>query len=374
MEVQMQTRYKTIDIMKGIMILSVAVYHLVYRVQDGIMDSALRGMTYLLLPVFFVLSGYFYKKGNDNLIKSIFMRLRKFALAPAITAAVLIVVLAPYYIFLQEGYTFHTWVSDALTTFIRPELMEQFLPDYASVGTLFNNLSSVWYIWAMIWASIVFYAVAHFTEDSITKLSIASAILLVVGTVMYIFLPPMSWSLELAPLYAFFMMTGLIFRKMDLIEKAREINIFASLAIAIAAAVSHVFIFRFFGSDQLYRSFFGEYNVLSVLFFVLQTFIGGYVILTVARILRKFDPIGKPLSWVGSHTLVFLIFNGVIGGLASDLLRTYNKMGPNWYVDPLTAEILIKSIITCIISIAGCAALSLLNDKLKERFKKTGKA
>lgn len=370
----MQTRYKTIDIMKGIMILSVAVYHLVYRVQDGIMDSALRGMTYLLLPVFFVLSGYFYKKGNDNLIKSIFMRLRKFALAPAITAAVLIVVLAPYYIFLQEGYTFHTWVSDALTTFIRPELMEQFLPDYASVGTLFNNLSSVWYIWAMIWASIVFYAVAHFTEDSITKLSIASAILLVVGTVMYIFLPPMSWSLELAPLYAFFMMTGLIFRKMDLIEKAREINIFASLAIAIAAAVSHVFIFRFFGSDQLYRSFFGEYNVLSVLFFVLQTFIGGYVILTVARILRKFDPIGKPLSWVGSHTLVFLIFNGVIGGLASDLLRTYNKMGPNWYVDPLTAEILIKSIITCIISIAGCAALSLLNDKLKERFKKTGKA
>lgn len=366
----MKTRNKTIDIIKGIMILSVTVYHLVYRPQNGIIDTALREMTYLLLPLFFVLSGYFYKRVSDNIFKSIVERLSKFALWPAITSAAVLLILAPYYIFVFKGYDFHTWVSDALTTFIRPELMEQFLPDYAAVGALFNNLSSVWFIWAMIWASIVFYIIVHFTEDSILKSSIAAGVLFVVGTVMYIFLPPMSWSLEIAPLYACFMMLGYIIRKIDLIEKLMKVNIFLSLGIAVAAAVAHAFIFKYFGSDQLYRSFFGEYNVQSVVFFVIQTFIGGYVLLTLARIFMKVDLLGKSISWVGAHTLVFLIFNAVIGGLASDLLQTYNKMGPDWYVDPLTPQIVIKSIITCIIAIAGCTGIALLNDRLKKAAKK----
>ena len=68
-------------------------------------------------------------------------------------------------------------------------------------------------------------------------------------------------------------------------------------------------------------------------------------------------------------TLVILLFHCLIGGIAADIMHTYNKPGPDWYVDPLTAETVIKSIISFIVAIAGSCGLAALNDKLKARKK-----
>ena len=359
-------RNKTMDIIKAILILSVTVYHLVYGAQN--FDIVTQEMIYLSIPLFFMLSGYFYKKRGEGIVRPLGNRLKKLLLWPAITTTVVLILLCPYYMTVHS-YTFKDWLSDFLTTFIRPELMGKILPDYLSSGCLYKNMSTVWFIWALVWASILFYIVIPFVRDSMPKTVAAALILLTGGGVLYIFLPPLSWSLGVVPLYTGIMFLGFILSRFDIDAKLKEVNIVLSVVIAVAAAVVHYIIFGAFGSDQLYRSFFGGHDPISVLLFVLQILIGFYFLHVIARLLEKTGPFGMALSWIGRHTLVSLIFHGVIGGLVSDLIGTYDKMGADWYVDPLTPYIVIKSVIVCITAVAGCSGLSLINDRLKQKYK-----
>ena len=60
--------------MKGIMILLVMMFHIIYRPKNGVLDIALREMIYLSMPLFFLLSGYFYRKKGECKIKCVSYR------------------------------------------------------------------------------------------------------------------------------------------------------------------------------------------------------------------------------------------------------------------------------------------------------------
>ncbi|SCW30979.1 Fucose 4-O-acetylase [Ruminococcaceae bacterium YRB3002] len=363
-------RIAVIDIMKGVMIIIIAVFHIVYRPMDSVVDIALQGSTYLFIPLFFILSGYFYRY-DKSVIPSVGTRLKKFALPIVGSSLAILVILCPYYM-LVHGYTPHQWISDLLTTYLRPELMSWILPSYSDVGPLFENVSPVWYIWALVMATVVFYFVMNLVHNDSIKILVMAGVLFVIGSITYVTLPPMSWSLTNTPVYAGLMMIGFLLNKHKVLQKLYEFNLAVSFVIATAAFVIHFFIYKYLGFAQMYRSVYDhDHTFYATAVFIVQAFIGGYAMLTYARVVEKIKPLSVALQWVGRHTPEIIVTHYVFGGLASDLLRNYNKCGVNWYLDDLTPEIIIKSAIACVIALAGSFLVGYLNDifwgKYKER-------
>ena len=74
---QKKERSNIIDIMKAIMIISVVIYHLIYRQMHGMFDNIIREMIYLSMPLFFLFAGAFYKDYGGTYLHNLRMRLRK---------------------------------------------------------------------------------------------------------------------------------------------------------------------------------------------------------------------------------------------------------------------------------------------------------
>ena len=367
---QKKERSNTIDIVKAIMIISVVIYHLIYRQMHGMFDNIIREMIYLSMPLFFLFAGAFYKDDGDTFLKSLRKRLRKMLVMVLITTAVLLVLFGPYYILVYDEFTSKNWLGDILQTYLRPELMAIILPDMTG-EQLFNNISPVWFIWALAFATMVFFAVMRVVKDDNKKMFISIAVLLIVGAVCQEMIPHFSWSIQLAPFYAGIMMIGLALRRYDALEKIKKINLGLSTVIMIVAGVIHYFIFMKLGSDCIYQSILGDHGYLSDLMFVVQIFFGGFVLVTLARIIDLSEYSKLAFAWVGRHTLVILIFHCLLGGIAMDIMHAYNKPGPYWYLDPLPTSVVVKSVISFVVGFGGCVALAVINDKLKAKYKKT---
>ena len=156
-------------------------------------------------------------------------------------------------------------------------------------------------------------------------------------------------------------------KKNQVVEILCEKQVLILIPLAVVAGVIHFFIFDRFGSDLIYMSNLGEHGYLSVVAFILQVFIGGFALMTVAILLEKIKGIGDGIDWIGRHTLVILLLHCLIGGIVADILHTYNKPGPDWYISPLTSEIVIKSLISFVVSLAGCIGIGWFNDYLKKK-------
>ena len=366
------TRNGVIDIMKGVMIISIVLYHLIYRVQDGIGDRILCGFVYLFIPLFFLLTGYFYRKKDGSLIPAIIRRMKALILPAVLTVGVLLLLFGPYYLAFHEEYSVSVWLGDILTTYLRPQLMLLIAPN-GSVGLLYHNLSPVWFIWTMGFASLIFYPIAGLLYDSTKKLCIAAGVLVVTGAILYALVPELSWSLQLAPLYAGIMLIGAILGKHKVIDKLCTVGARLSIFITIAAFAIHIPIYGFTGTDLLYIGRLQQGDLTSFvsgLIFPVQTLIGGYVILSLARLINALPKISGLLEWIGRHTMVILLFHCLIGGIACDMMHTFNRPGPEWYHSPVTSDMYIKSVISAVISLPLCCGLAQLNDRLKMKVAK----
>ena len=364
---QLNSRNRLIDIIKGIMILPIVVFHLVYRTQNGAFDIAVRELTYLSLSVFLLFSGYFYNT-EDKIVQGINKRNKKLFLPVVITMLALLALFGPYYI-LVHNYSLKMWFWDGLTVFLRPELTAVIAPDY-TVGQLFNNLSPVWFIWTLAISRTIFVLVMKIVKESKIKFIISFTALIIIGCVLYVHVQPLPWCLTIVPLCAAIMMIGAALRKFSVIERLSKINLPVSSLISVATCFVHCLIFINFGDESLYRSFLGDKGYLSAVMFVFQVLFGGFAVLTLARLIDRIKYCDDAFVWIGRHTLVILLFHVLIAGLAMDAMHTYNKPGVHWYLNPLPAEVVIKSVISLVISLACCFGICALNDRLKNALKK----
>ena len=363
-------RNSYIDIMKAVMILSVMVYHLIYRRKDGAADLIIREFIYLSIPLFVFLAGYFYREKGLPLMSEVGKRMKKLVLPSALFDLAVFLLFCPYFL-IFHGYDVKSWFLDILTEYLRPELMEKLVPDYGA-GQFFNNLSPIWYIWMLAFSTILFLIVMKLLKGSkqepdMAAMIIAMLVLMIIGSVLYVYSPRLSWSLHITPLYAGIMIMAQIIRRLNVLEKLEKVNLALSSVIMVVLAVLHFVIFYNFGSDNLYLSLFGDKGFISAAFFIIEIPMGGYVLFTFARIVSLIEPLKVSVAWIGSHTLVNLLTHTFIGGIAADILHTYNKPGPYWYLDPLPTSVIIKSMITFVVALAGSSGLALLNDKLKKR-------
>ena len=359
-----KNRSQTVDIVKGMAILSVAFYHLVYREKDGLVDQTVRESIYLVLPLFFLISGYFYRYKNRTLMESIKHRIKNLLLPAVVTMAIMLVIGFVYYHFVYD-YDFNKWIGDVLFTYMRPEFVQHFTMKWGDGGQLFFNLSPVWFIWTLFFSTMVFFPAAEFAFKSVSCYVVTFLVLFFAGSALYLLLPPTPWSITLAPMYASIMLLGAGIRHLQMLETHR-IPVWSRAVLTLVCIGLHICIFRFCGTDAIYTGNIGSHGLLGCVLFVVETLVGGYAMFNVADLFDQAGIVGISFGWIGMHSFDIMMFHCFFGGIVADMLWTTNKPGPFWYVE-MTPEALTTSLISFVMGVSMSIAVCILKDSRKKQ-------
>ncbi len=359
-------RSTTLDIARGLGMVFIMIYHLVYRSQGGAVDQMIRESIWGLIPFFFIISGYFYDGKPGNVMQNIRKRARKIFIPVVLSEAALLVVFGVYFAVLH-GYSFADWLIEVMYTYIRPELSNVIMralggPENASKD-LFANLSPVWFIWTMCFTYLLFYPVAEFAIRSSRNFVISCVMLIAGGTVIYTILPPLSWGLHCVPAYTVIMLISYKVKTLRLYEKLAGLKVPMRVLIMLLAFFLHFVLFNIAGTDQMYAGEIGTVGWLSLMAYVLEAFIWAVAYVELAGFIRNIPGVNSLLLYVGRNSLTFLLTHAIFAIVAADAIHAYYKMGINWYLQDLTPEIIIKSVITMVFAFICCLAVSFVQEK-----------
>lgn len=362
-------RNRTIDIVRGFSIILIMFYHLVYRPRDGFVDRAIRELGWCIVPFFYIIPGYFYKPGRFGIGEELKRHIRS-VLIPAVKMTLLLIALLGIWCMLFHSYTLTDVIRDGIYAFLRPELASKLIPQLGDAGIVFSNTSVVWFIWTMMWTMPVFLVLAKLTVPDVKKTLICCIILLAVGIPLYVFVAPLPWSLNHVPVYAAIMLFGSLLSSFDLLERISSMKMVPSLITSVIAAVIHFLLFSRCGTDHMYEGALGTAGFTDVPVYFLETFIGSYVFYNLGRVIDRFEKTAVFLSYVGRNSLIILLLHFPFGVVFSDLLKTYIRPGPYWYLDlvgiELTSVIIYKSIVVFLLS----SICSILTVVLVDRIRK----
>lgn len=345
-------RDNAVDIAKGIGMLFVVAYHLVFRERAGTADQMIQGAVWLFLPLFFALSGYTYCAGRRTPLQNIIHRFQNLLL-PSIISCCILLVLGGFYFSKTAFFGWRAWIRDAVHTFLRPELGVKVIDDAG--GVLFHNISPVWFVWTLWWASILFYFVVDFALKNAVRFGIVTVGLMTVGTAVYVFVPPTPWSISLAPVYACMMLLGAYAGKTKVFQKHKPHAAVAIIEAAVCLAVQAL-LFKKFGSDQIYAGQLGIAGAWDPVLCYLQLIIGGFGIMQLSGALQNLSLL-RPVAFIGKNSLVFLLLHCMFGAVAAGILNNPIKTGGQWYISYLKPSVVYKSLFGMVISLCCCTAV-----------------
>ncbi len=343
------------DIARGLGIIFVAIFHLVYRTENGIADRLVMESIWLIIPFFFIVSGYFVKVNDGHMLQNVAHKLKNLLL-PTILCSAIMLVLLGIYCAIFHGYDFRAWSFDVIATYLRPEFFGKipFFASYDLINALvFDLVSPVWFVWTMAFTIPVFYACVRFVNlQKFWQVAIICAILLLFSFGLYDYRNDFSWSLIIVPVYAAIMIFARYLREAGLASKFLDYKnayIFAVFAFAI-----HRSMFEFCGSSSIFMNELGTLGKFSVFTFFVQAFVGSYAFLIFCEALCFVKYLRVYLAFVGRNSLYFLLMHRFFAAIFADLMGTYIKSGANWYVK-FSGEVFVKSFVTFVLSMICCS-------------------
>ena len=361
-------RITELDIMKGMGIILIAVYHLVYRSMDGIADNMIRGMGWAYIGIFFLLSGYTFSR-QDSVMQSYKKKVLGLLL-PALMLELVLLTLGGIYCIFVHDYTFQDILHDAAVTVLRPEITTRISAEWGNGGVLFLNLSPVWFIWGMLWTELFFFPLRKLLDGKGEVIWCAAMLLLMgIQIPLYICMEPAPWGLTLVPTYLQFMLIGAKLREKNAVEMLKKIRPLPAFGLTVVCLAVHFGLFLFNGNENYYAGLIGRRGALDVFTVILQVLPAALAFFLIARAIGKVAWLHTGLEWLGRHTLGILMMHCLLGMVFCDMLGTYIKPGPNWYLElhniPLTTEIILKSVLSCVLALAASVLLQLLWGKGK---------
>ena len=359
----MDSRNTTLDIARGLGIIIVCIYHIVYRPEMGFADMLILGGIWFILPFFFVISGYLYKPDKlFSVSENIIYRIKRL-LIPALKYTITLLLLWGLYCVIVHGVTLKEWARDIVLTYLRPEFYRLLIDkDVRIDGLIYDMISTVWFLWTMILAAPLFYIFVDFTNKRAINLFLVCAVLIIISTLLHPYNAKFSWSLTLIPVYSAAALCGAFMNSHDLINKFFYSKY--KYILAIIAAIIHVKIFNKFGSFWVFSNSICNDSAgnFAVLIFFLQVFIGGYAYIVLCDLINKCGVINKILAFIGANSLVFVFMHRIFSTIFADIIGAPIKSWEFWYV-PFTAEAFIKSFCGFIFTIIMCSILACIINK-----------
>lgn len=363
-------RIPELDYMKGLGILSISIYHLVFFVENSIPDKMVCSIGWGFIGIFFVLSGYTCRQ--EGSVTETYRRRLRLVILPSILLEIVLLILGGVYCKFVHDYTLTDVLHDTAVTFLRPEITTHISETWGEGGYLFNTLSPVWFIWTMGWTELLFHPLRKWLVGKGEKVWIPVLLFLIAIQIpMYVFLDPAPWGLTIVPTFLIFMLMGAKLREWKAVERLQKVPAVHAVWISVLLFAAHFGIWCLNGSEYYYVSVYGKNGAWDVLTVILQVILVTPAMYFTARGLGHLGVLAKAVGWIGRHSLTILLMHSAFGMVYCDLLGVYSRMGQYWYLEwfgiPVTFRIVAGSVLVWILAIATCVPICFMLDVINRR-------
>jgi len=373
-------RLRSVDILKGILIVAVVFVHLLISRSDilvtaadaasiggsegspGIASLVIQAL-YLGLMFFFIFSGYFYRPGRGFVAN---MKKRSIQLVVALSICAIILPMIIYGLMAICGKA--PDMEDLLSAFQWGfGLNGVFEPyDVFTPHPLCGGSVGYYYLWGMFWGFLIFYFLADHVYDDWKKSVVAIITLLVITLLLREFFPvKLPMYAQMGPIAAAFMLTGMMMAKMKLIERIESFDptsrysyslLFGSLIIVV------VMVYLFPPGLEFDYLNFGEFGGYSVIPYYIEA-VAMFIFMThLAMVLYKVIGLRQMFTVCGQHTLGILLLHGPIATMM--IVPFYDLSSGSWFPDTMG---LIPSVIVTIVTIVVCLLICIYGKTLLGR-------
>jgi len=320
------------DIAKGMMIIAVVFFHCYIETFENHGDS-IKDFNILVACFPFILSTFFFYAGynytpNERTYKQNIARRAKQLLIPFVVAFVVSTILISCmelaFHYADPGATLHALGNSVLYGLMSEPLalMIGFPQQGGIVFELILALCLLWFLYALFFCSLAFYALVKFTNKRLsTLISVVVALLIgafCIGQFVGTYLP---YQVEAYPVILAIMLVAAYLRKSNFLD--RPVNgkkgvaflaINALLAEGLIIGASFVLNGRFgtttAGSmpSGLYDPAIGGFDAFVTFVFGL---LGVYAVHTLCRLLARIPVVNTCLQWLGKRSAIFYLFHPI---------------------------------------------------------------
>ena len=303
-------RTQFVDMMKGLAILWVVLFHLL---GPGPVKNIFIQSIDVALVAFFLFSGYFHRPGKKTIGQNLKSR-AKALLIPFFKYSLFFWVAGTLYL-ISTGTTTLMEALCCLRNFFggciwNRTIQQWFNWDYHNLGSRYPFLADFWFLIAMMLASILFFLIIDLVIQSKAKTLIAAAVLFAITGVLRGFDIALPYNLQLTPFWTGTMVLGAFAGQYKLFENdvltgAKE-WILAILSLAAGAVISALKP----ANPNMFRGGFPKDNeVVGMLLCIASSLL---IIWGLGIIFKKIEKAGvrvRELAWLGSHSLLIYLYH-----------------------------------------------------------------
>ncbi|MCR4762063.1 MAG: acyltransferase [Lachnospiraceae bacterium] len=354
------------DMMKGLAVAMVVVYH---TVAPGSIKSFTEHMGDVMLATFFFYSGYFYNVGKKSFGSNVAARAKA--------------LLIPFF-----GYSFLFWLIGTIYLVVtgqaplpeclaclrnfyggciwNTDIQNIFGWEYYKLGSRYIFLADLWFLPAMMFASILFFAIADFVLKNRTVACLTVFILFAVTGVFCAMKTTLAYNVHLVPFWAGIMLTGTWCRQGRVIE-TDKLSGKAHVALAAISTVMGIAVAMLKGpATNLFRGSFGtsfdDPQIQAMLLSVLDSALVIWGMSTICIMAENKGIRTKELVWLGRNSMSIYVYHMFFAWVISRVMGFSLK-----YEEPVSMSSLILSLIFAVVCLGLCAGAHVLKSRVKGR-------
>ena len=306
-----EARYRSLDIFKGVAISVIVILHIGIVAKAGMGELAppLQAL-YLGLVGFFMMVGYFFKPGRG--FRENMMRRVRFLLLALVIASVLLSVICFVWCLLWNQ---PTDLGDLVFCLQRAFCVERTFVDYdvRLPWAICGFTMGYYYLWVLLGACAVFYAIADRVRDD-WRLGLVAVAILVAVTVVYRETIPYSlpFYLNLWPIATVFMISGMYLAKYNLIGRMERAGLRDRgfwIVLIVSAACLMLMAYLLPPTIDFDYMGFGKYGGYSAIPYVAEGILAFIMLSHVFFILSRIPVISSLFADIGKHTMGVLLLH-----------------------------------------------------------------
>lgn len=186
----------------------------------------------------------------------------------------------------------------------------------------------VWFLTAMCTASLIFYGIVDKCLKSRKNCVLISAILLGVTMVMSHLPILLPWSLDSAPLYAWYMLCGALLGRTGFFEKKHSAPQWIGMA---AAWLLSVMLQNWNGTANMSVRVYGSHGAASVPAIAFIGLAGSVMFVYLSRLLCSLKIVERALSYVGRNSLVIMALHMAVFSVVGAILDKFMDLSAVYF-------------------------------------------
>ena len=308
------SRIRSLDILRGAAIIGVITVHIMFGAGRGVDGDVAGGfnvaeLVYAGLPMFMVITGYFYKSGRSYM-DNVKHRVVPVILVLVISTVFLTSIMFGYMWMLGYDLSDYDLFSDILAIIVGKECFSTIGVDGFTAGAVlapYDISAGYYYLQILAVGLLIFYAIADHVLDDWRK-TVTAMFALLSMTALYLELVniQLPFSAQLGPVVASFLLLGALLGRYNVanyIENGyRQKKYWIIFFGFVLAAVASVILFP--SGMNLYNSRFGANGALSVFTFLFLSITCGAVLWFITAFLIRVPVVSTVFTYAGLNSII----------------------------------------------------------------------